>query len=76
MLKIHRLFIYKIYFNFRIIIIENCSMYSDYKWLNVYNNLKFKKLDENYRFEKDVNEEIKISNLEYILLLNNGIVAK
>ncbi|WP_286316839.1 glycosyltransferase family 2 protein [Romboutsia ilealis] len=64
------------YCNFRIIIVDNASTDSDYKWLNPYNNLIFKKLDENYGFDKAVNEGIKLSNSEYIVLLNNDTVAK
>lgn len=62
--------------NFRIIIIDNGSTDSDYKWLNIYDNLIFKKLDKNYGFDKAVNEGIKLSNSEYVVLLNNDTVAK
>ena len=64
------------YSNFRIIIIDNCSTDSDYKWLDNYKNLIFKKLDKNYGFDKAVNEGIKLSNSEYVVLLNNDTVAK
>lgn len=63
------------YFNFRIIIIDNNSVDSDYLWLNNYKNVLFKKLDNNYGFDKAVNEGIKLSNSEYIVLLNNDTVA-
>ena len=64
------------YSNFRIIIIDNGSNDSDYKWLNKYKNLIFKKLGKNYGFDKAVNEGIKLSNTEYVVLLNNDTVAK
>ena len=64
------------YSNFRIIIIDNGSTDSDYKWLNKYKNLIFKKLDKNYGFDKAVNEGIKLSDSKYIVLLNNDTVAK
>ena len=64
------------YSNFRIIIIDNCSIDSDYKWIDSYKNLIFKKLDKNYGFDKAVNEGIKLSNTEYVVLLNNDTVAK
>lgn len=64
------------YFNFRVIIIDNASTDSDYKWLDQYKNIVFKRLDKNYGFDKAVNEGIKLSNTEYIVLLNNDTVAK
>lgn len=64
------------YSNFRVIIIDNASTDSDYKWLNKYENIIFKKLDKNYGFDKAVNEGIKLSNSEYVVLLNNDTVAK
>ena len=64
------------YSDFRIIIIDNGSSDSDYKWLNNYENLIFKRLDKNYGFDKAVNEGIKLSNSEYVVLLNNDTVAK
>lgn len=64
------------YSNFRIIIIDNASTDSDYVWLNNYPNIIFKKLDKNYGFDKAVNEGIKLSSSEYIVLLNNDTVAK
>jgi GT2 family glycosyltransferase len=63
------------YPNFRIIIIDNASTDSDYKWLNQYENIVFKKLDKNYGFDRAVNEGIKLSNTEYVVLLNNDTVA-
>ena len=50
------------YSNFRIIIIDNGSTDSDYKWLSGYDNLILKKLDKNYGFDKAVKEGIKLSN--------------
>ena len=64
------------YSNIRVIIIDNGSSDSDYKWLKDYKNLIFKKLDKNYGFDKAVNEGIKLSNAEYVVLLNNDTVAK
>lgn len=64
------------YSKFRIIIIDNASTDSDYTWLNNYPNIIFKKLDKNYGFDKAVNEGIKLSNTEYVVLLNNDTVAK
>ena len=64
------------YSNIRVIIIDNGSSDSDYKWLKDYKNLIFKKLDKNYGFDKAVNEGIKLSNSKYVVLLNNDTVAK
>lgn len=64
------------YSNFRVIIIDNASTDSDYRWLDRYKNTIFKKLDQNYGFDKAVNEGIKLSNTEYVVLLNNDTVAK
>lgn len=64
------------YSKFRVIIIDNASTDSDYKWLDKYENILFKRLDQNYGFDKAVNEGIKLSNTEYIVLLNNDTVAK
>ncbi|MCR8745447.1 glycosyltransferase family 2 protein [Romboutsia lituseburensis] len=64
------------YSNFRVIIIDNASTDSNYKWLDKYENIVFKRLDRNYGFDKAVNEGIKLSNTEYVVLLNNDTVAR
>lgn len=63
------------YTEFRIIIIDNNSTDSDYKWLSEYENLIFKQLDNNYGFDRAVNEGIQLSNSEFVVLLNNDTVA-
>lgn len=59
---------------FEIILIDNASTDSDYKWLESYDTIKFKRLEQNYGFSKAVNEGIKCANGEYVLLLNNDTV--
>lgn len=62
------------YLNYEIIIIDNHSTDSDYKWLKNYGEIKFKRLDHNYGFSRAVNEGIKIAQGKYVLLLNNDTV--
>lgn len=61
---------------FEIIVIDNASTDSNYKWLAKYPNLIFKKLDKNYGFSRAVNEGIILAKGEYIILLNNDTVIK
>lgn len=63
------------YSKFRIIIIDNASVDSDYIWINKYPNIVLKRLDKNYGFDKAVNEGIKLSTSEYVVLLNNDTIA-
>lgn len=58
-------------YNTEIIIIDNASTDSSYNWLKEYPSVLFKRLDKNYGFSKAVNEGIKLSKGEYVLLLNN-----
>lgn len=64
------------YSHFRVIIIDNASTDSNYNWLDKYEKIIFKRLDQNYGFDKAVNEGIAMSNTEYVVLLNNDTVAK
>lgn len=59
------------YRNYEIIIIDNHSTDSDYKWLRDYGEIRFKRLDKNYGFSRAVNEGIKMAQGKYVLLLNN-----
>ncbi|WP_083461435.1 glycosyltransferase family 2 protein [Cellulosilyticum ruminicola] len=59
------------YRDYEIIIIDNDSTDSDYKWLKDYGEIKFKRLDQNYGFSRAVNEGIKMAQGKYVLLLNN-----
>nr|WP_302598871.1 glycosyltransferase family 2 protein [uncultured Cellulosilyticum sp.] len=59
------------YSNYEIIIIDNNSTDSDYKWLKDYGEIRFKRLDKNYGFSRAVNEGIKAAQGKYVLLLNN-----
>lgn len=61
--------------DFDLIIVDNCSTDSDYKFLNEYKDLKFEKLDKNYGFAYAVNVGIKKSNTKYVVLLNNDTVV-
>ncbi len=63
------------YKDIEIIIIDNDSQDSDYKWLKTYSNIVFKKLDKNYGFSKAVNEGIKLAQNEFVILLNNDTIA-
>lgn len=62
------------YLDYEIIIIDNHSTDSDYKWLENYGEIKFKRLDQNYGFSRAVNEGIKMAQGKYVLLLNNDTV--
>lgn len=54
-----------------IIVVDNNSNDGSYKWLEQYKNLVFKKLEQNYGFSRAVNEGIRQSQEEYVILLNN-----
>lgn len=56
---------------YEIIIVDNGSSDGDYSWVELYQNIVFIKLDQNYGFSKAVNEGIGRANGEYVLLLNN-----
>lgn len=62
--------------DFETIIIDNASQDSDYKWLNEYKDIIFKRLDKNYGFSPAVNVGIKMAQGEYVLLLNNDTVVE
>ncbi len=59
------------YKDYEIIIIDNHSTDSDYKWVEQEEKIKFKQLDKNYGFSKAVNEGIQMAIGKYVLLLNN-----
>lgn len=61
---------------FEVIIIDNASTDSSYAWLGDYENIIFKRLDQNYGFSTAVNEGIKLAKGEYVLLLNNDTVVE
>ena len=61
---------------YEIIIVDNGSEDSDYKWIKTSEQVIFKSLNQNYGFCKAVNEGIKIAQGEYILLLNNDTVVE
>lgn len=57
---------------YEIIIIDNDSKDSSYKWIaQDYPYIIFKRLNKNYGFSRAVNEGIKLAQGEYVLLLNN-----
>lgn len=62
--------------DFETIIIDNASQDSDYKWLDDYKDIIFKRLDKNYGFSPAVNVGIKMAKGEYVLLLNNDTVVE
>lgn len=62
--------------DYELIVIDNASTDSDYSWIKEDQRIIFKKLDKNYGFSKAVNEGIKLSKAEYVLLLNNDTVLK
>ncbi|MDB0439179.1 glycosyltransferase family 2 protein [Clostridioides difficile] len=64
------------YNDFRIIVIDNNSEDDSYEWLKEHKNILYKKLDKNYGFSVAVNEGIKLSNSEYVILLNNDTEVK
>lgn len=59
------------YSDYEIIIIDNDSTDSDYKWIENYGEIKFKRLNKNYGFSRAVNEGIQMARGKYVLLLNN-----
>ncbi|MBP3888342.1 MAG: glycosyltransferase family 2 protein, partial [Cellulosilyticum sp.] len=61
---------------YEIIIIDNASIDSDYEWVKVQPDIMFKQLSRNFGFSKAVNEGIKLSRGEYVLLLNNDTVLE
>lgn len=62
--------------DFETIIIDNASQDSDYKWLDEYKDIIFKRLDKNYGFSPAVNVGIQMAKGEYVLLLNNDTVVE
>lgn len=64
------------FIDYELIVIDNASTDSDYSWIREDQSIIFKKLDKNYGFSKAVNEGIKLSRAEYVLLLNNDTVLK
>ena len=61
---------------FETIIIDNASQDSRYEWLEAYEEIIFKRLDQNYGFSRAVNEGIKMAKGDYVLLLNNDTVVE
>lgn len=59
------------YREYEIIIVDNASTDSDYKWIKDNKEVKFISLDKNYGFSRAVNEGIRLAKGEYVLLLNN-----
>lgn len=60
------------YRNFEVILIDNYSQDSNYKWVKeAYPKIIFKRLNKNYGFSRAVNEGIQLAKGEYVLLLNN-----
>ncbi len=65
------------YIDFETIIIDNASIDDTYKWIpEQYPDILFKVLDQNYGFSRAVNEGIKLSRGEYVLLLNNDTIVE
>ena len=61
---------------FRIIVVDNASLDGTVGFLNKrYPNIKIIKLGKNLGFSKAVNKGIKVSETEYIILLNNDTVV-
>lgn len=60
--------------NFDIIVIDNDSKDKSIEILQGYNNIKIIKNKANFGFAKAINQGIKSTNNEYVLLLNNDIV--
>lgn len=61
---------------YEIIIIDNGSTDDNYDWLKEDERVCFKRLDKNYGFSRGVNEGIRLSKGEYVLLLNNDTVLE
>lgn len=60
------------YKHYEIIVIDDCSQDSSIELIeNTFNKVKIIKNSKNYGFSKTVNEGIKVSNSEYIALLNS-----
>lgn len=64
------------YQEFEVIVIDNASTDGSYDWIKSYDRLTWKVLDKNYGFSRAVNEGIKLSTGEYVLLLNNDAVLE
>lgn len=64
------------YKDYETIIIDNGSNDDSYSWLERDKSITFKRLDKNYGFSKAVNDGIRLSKGEYILLLNNDTVLE
>ena len=63
------------YTDFETIIIDNASTDDTYEWITKeYPDIIFEVLDQNYGFSRAVNEGIKRSKGEYVLLLNNDTI--
>lgn len=62
--------------NFELIIIDNASTDGSYEWLREYQDIQFKRLDQNYGFSRAVNEGIYLAKGEYVLLLNNDTIME
>ena len=64
------------YSEYEVIIVDNGSKDSDYRWIDQYESIIFKRLPQNYGFSKAVNEGIKMAKGEYVLLLNNDTIVE
>ncbi|WP_347707924.1 glycosyltransferase family 2 protein [Clostridium sp. C2-6-12] len=70
--------IYKQSFDdYEIIIVDNNSIDGSYEYIkNKYKDIKIIRLEKNYGFSKAVNEGIKASKSDYVVLLNNDTEVK
>lgn len=65
--------IYRNYYDIQTIVVDNNSKDDISNVVKLYKNVKLLKLDKNYGFAKAVNEGIKSSETEFVILLNNDI---
>ncbi|MCX7884025.1 MAG: glycosyltransferase, partial [Caloramator sp.] len=65
--------IYKYYNDIKTIVVDNNSKEDVQKIIKCFKNVEFIKLDKNYGFAKAVNEGIKSSDSEFVVLLNNDV---
>lgn len=65
--------IYKYYNDIKTIVVDNNSKEDVQKIIKCFKNAELIKLDKNYGFAKAVNEGIKSSDSEFVVLLNNDV---
>lgn len=65
--------IYKYYNDTKTIVVDNNSKEDVQKIIKCFDNVELINLDKNYGFAKAVNEGIKLSNSEFVVLLNNDV---